>query len=224
MKYFTKGWLKSACFSGMLLFALNITGCSTSDDPTGSTMNIPPVAVDDAFTVDKNSTTALDLALNDSDADDGLDLASITIVAAPANGVVTVNADGTVDYAHDDSNSKSDEFSYTIKDNSAALSNVATVTITVTSAPSPVVQAGIYKSTVVEGADDLEFVVSLAEASIAAVSIDYSTANGTAVAGTDYSATSGTLQFAPGEMRKFVSVAVLNNPATASTMTSDQKR
>ena len=38
-------------------------------------------------------------------------------------------------------------------------------------------------------------------------------ADATAVAGTDYSATSGTLQFAPGEVRKFIPVSVLNNPA-----------
>lgn len=84
------------------------------------------------------------------------------------------------------------------------------------SGPPSVVNAGIYNSTAVEGADDLEFVVSLAEASMAAVSMDYATADATAVAGTDYSATSGTLQFAPGEVRKFIPVSVLNNPAVTS--------
>jgi hypothetical protein len=76
--------------------------------------------------------------------------------------------------------------------------------------------AGIYNSIVVEGADDLEFVVSLAVASTVDVSMDYATANGTALAGTDYAASSGTLQFAPGEVRKFISVAVLNNPAVST--------
>lgn len=117
MQYFTKRWLRSACFSATLFFALNITGCGTSDDVSG---------------------------------------------------------------------------------------------------PPSVVNAGIYNSTAVEGADDLEFVVSLAEASMAAVSMDYATADATAVAGTDYSATSGTLQFAPGEVRKFIPVSVLNNPAVTS--------
>ena len=223
MQYFTKRWLKSTCFSGMLFFALNITGCSTSDDVTGSATNIPPVAADEAFTVAKGSTQTLDLAANDSDSDDGLDLASIEIVAAAASGTVTVKADGSVDYTHDGSNTVSDVFTYTIKDNSAAVSNIATIAITVTSEPPPVVHAGIYNSSAVEGADDLEFVVSLAEASIAAVSIDYATADGTAVAGTDYSATSGTVQFAPGEMRKFVNVAVLNNPAAAASSSKNMQ-
>jgi hypothetical protein len=78
------------------------------------------------------------------------------------------------------------------------------------------VTAGIYSSTVVENADDLEFVVSLETASTETVSVDYATSDDTAVAGTDYSATSGTLQFAPGEVRKFIPVAVLDNDAAPS--------
>jgi len=83
-------------------------------------------------------------------------------------------------------------------------------------APSSV-QAGIYDSTVVEGADDLEFVVSLSVMSSETVSVDYATADGTAVAGSDYSAASGTVQFAPGETRKFISVTVPANTAPPTT-------
>ena len=78
------------------------------------------------------------------------------------------------------------------------------------------VTAGIYSSTVVENADDLEFVVSLESASTETVSLDYATSDATAVAGTDYLATNGTLQFAPGEVRKFIPVAVLDNDAAPS--------
>lgn len=85
------------------------------------------------------------------------------------------------------------------------------------------VQAGIYDSTVVEGADDLEFVVSLSAASSEAVSVDFATIDGSAAAGTDYSATSGTVQFAPGEVRKFITVAVLNNAAAATATSNDMQ-
>ena len=78
------------------------------------------------------------------------------------------------------------------------------------------VNAGVYDSTVVEGADTLEFIVSLVSASTATVSIDYATVDGTAVAGSDYAATSGTLQFTPGEIRKSITVTVLNNPAIST--------
>lgn len=85
--------------------------------------------------------------------------------------------------------------------------------------PPASVQAGIYDSTVVEGADDLEFVVSLSAASSETVTVDYATADGAAIAGTDYAAISGTLQFTPGETRKFVPVVVLIN-ASAATVSS----
>jgi len=81
------------------------------------------------------------------------------------------------------------------------------------------VEIGIYDSTVVEGADDLEFVISLAKPASDTVMLDYATSNTTAIAGSDYSATSGSLQFAPGEVRKFVVVPVITNSAaqTASS-------
>ena len=47
-----------------------------------------PVAVADSFTVNEGSTTNLNLATNDTDADDGLDLTSINIVSGPANGSI----------------------------------------------------------------------------------------------------------------------------------------
>ncbi len=86
--------------------------------------------------------------------------------------------------------------------------------------PDAAIQLGIYDSTVVEGADNLEFVVSLSAASTETVSVGYATVDGTAAAGADYTATNGTLQFAPGEVRKFIEVAVLNN-ATASAGTGN---
>ena len=43
------------------------------------------------------------------------------------------------------------------------------------------------------------------------VTVEYSTSDGTAQAGSDYTAASGTLNFAPGETRKTVEVAVLDD-------------
>ena len=90
--------------SAICLCGLVFTGCTSSDDPVVETTpqdNVAPAAMKDAFTVVKSSTMPLSLAANDSDADDGLDLASIVIVTDPANGTVAVNADGTVTYTHD---------------------------------------------------------------------------------------------------------------------------
>ena len=57
----------------------------------------------------------------------------------------------------------------------------------------------------------LDFVVTLDPAATAAVTVDYATADGTATAGSDYTATSGTLTFQPGETSKTVSVPITDD-------------
>ena len=55
----------------------------------------------------------------------------------------------------------------------------------------------------------LRFAVRLSEASDAAVTVDYATADGTATAGEDYTAGSGTLTFNAGELEQTIQVAAL---------------
>ena len=63
-----------------------------------------------------------------------------------------------------------------------------------------------------EGKDPtLDFAVSLSRASSGRVRVDYATVDGSAKAGADYEAASGTLSFAPGETAKTVAVAVLDD-------------
>ena len=63
-----------------------------------------------------------------------------------------------------------------------------------------------------EGPDAaLAFVVRLDRAPSSRVTVDYATADGTAKAGSDYTAVSGALTFAAGERAKTVSVAVLDD-------------
>jgi chitinase len=55
------------------------------------------------------------------------------------------------------------------------------------------------------------FVLSLSEVAAGIVTVDYATAAGTAVAGSDFTATSGTLSLAPGELSATVAVAILDD-------------
>ncbi len=56
-----------------------------------------------------------------------------------------------------------------------------------------------------------KFDVSLSNASTKTVTVDYATSDGTALAGTNYTASSGTVTFAPGETTKQVSVLTIND-------------
>ena len=57
----------------------------------------------------------------------------------------------------------------------------------------------------------LEFTAVLSAASTVSVSVDYATADGTATAGSDYTAQSGTLVFAPGTTSQNVSIPLLDD-------------
>jgi len=59
--------------------------------------------------------------------------------------------------------------------------------------------------------ENLPFQVSLSRRSPTAVSVDYSTADDSAKAGTDYVATAGTASFAPGQTTASVAVPILGN-------------
>ena len=57
----------------------------------------------------------------------------------------------------------------------------------------------------------MAFTVTLDKAADHAITVDYATADGTATAGKDYTATSGTLTFTAGETTKTVHVSILND-------------
>jgi hypothetical protein len=66
--------------------------------------------------------------------------------------------------------------------------------------------------TVVEGqSTSVTYTVTMSAASPLAVSVAYATANGTATAGSDYTASSGTLSFAPGEISKTITINLPND-------------
>lgn len=61
------------------------------------------------------------------------------------------------------------------------------------------------------GAVNAIFSVSLNVSATAAITVDFSTANGTAVSGSDYTAITGSLTFNPGQTEKLVTVPILSD-------------
>jgi hypothetical protein len=71
-------------------------------------------------------------------------------------------------------------------------------------------------ATVTEGGT-LVFTVTKTGSTTQTTSVNFATANGTATAGSDYTATSGTLTFAPGDTSKTINVATIDDTAQEST-------
>ena len=91
-------------------------------------------------------------------------------------------------------------------ENRRQLTNTPTATV---AAP---VGISVADARVEEGAGAvLAFAVTLSRAAAGQVTVDYRTANGTASAGTDYTAANGTLTFEAGESSQTVEVAVLDD-------------
>src|SRR4051794_8765055 len=68
-----------------------------------------------------------------------------------------------------------------------------------------------------ETAAAVQISVGLQSASTAPVTVDYHTADGTALAGAHYAAQAGTLVFAPGERTKTISVPIFDNAEAKPT-------
>lgn len=90
--------------------------------------------------------------------------------------------------------------------------NRANVTVAQFDCSSPPPSFSVNDVSVTEGGS-LSFIVTRSGSSTASFSIAYATANGSAAAGSDYTASSGTLSFLTGETSKSVSVSTINDTA-----------
>lgn len=88
--------------------------------------------------------------------------------------------------------------------------------------PSPPPTLSINSATVTEGdsgSKAMTFTVTLSAASTSTVTVAYSTANNTALAGSDYTAATGTLSFAPGQTSRTFTVPILGDTTPEATET-----
>jgi hypothetical protein len=69
------------------------------------------------------------------------------------------------------------------------------------------------------GTTQFTFTISLSAAYDQPVAVNYSTANGTATAGADYQAKSGTVTFAPGQTTQTITIVVYADKAVESNET-----
>ncbi len=128
-------------YSSAELIAMGFPGVVTVLPP-----NDPPVALDDSYTVDHNTTLsvpALGVLANDTDPES--DPLSATIGSAPAHGSLTLNDDGSFGYTPTSGYSGPDSFTYTASDGQSG-SSTADVALTVLPRPNtaPTANGDVY--------------------------------------------------------------------------------
>ncbi len=119
--------------------------------------------------------------------------ATMTVVAAPLGGGALTNFATVV-------RGETDGYA----------SNNTAQTVTLVNTPAMAI-ADAAKGEGNGGASDLLFNVSLLPAPFAPVTVDFATANGSAVAGTDYFATNGVLSFMAGQTNAVIAVRILGD-------------
>ncbi len=101
-------------------------------------VNQPPTANDDSTTTNTDVAVAIDVLANDTDSDGVLVPSTVLVASGPSNGTTSVDpVTGVVTYTPSSGFVGTDMFTYTVEDDSANVSNAATVTVTVLAVNQP---------------------------------------------------------------------------------------
>ena len=200
-------------------------GCFLGHDVLeGVVQGIPTISIGDVTVNESAGTAVFTVSLSNPTQ------STVTVDYATASGTATAGSDftgtiGTVTFVAGDTsesvnvtilNDTADELDETFVVN---LTDPANATIADAQAQGtiqdndPEPSISINDVTLSEGAGTANFTVSLSAASGKTVTVNYATANGTATAGSDYTAKSGTVTFVAGDTRESVSVTILNDAA-----------
>ncbi|MEQ9577408.1 MAG: Calx-beta domain-containing protein [Marinoscillum sp.] len=175
---------------------------TTATSETGTTDDLTVV-------LDAQPSSNVVITVSSGDTGEGtVDVASLTFTNANWNTPQTVTIDGVDDALLDGDITYSITLSIDDANSDNNFDALEDQTVSVTNADDDAVQISINDPSETEGTA-LTFTVSLSGAAPAGgVTVDYITSDGTAVAGTDYTAASGTLTFAEGESSKEIAVTI----------------
>ena len=169
-----------------------------------------------------SQTITVDYATSDDTASAGTDYnktnGTLTFLPGETSKTITVSITG------DNVDEIDEKATITLSSPNNATIDDATGILTVTDDDSPP-SLSIDDVEIDEGTS-ATFTVSLSSTSSKQIEVDYATSDGTASAGTDYQATSGTLTFLPGETSKTITVSIAqddlpeNNETTILTLSN----
>ena len=206
----------------------------TNDDASAPVVSVNPVSVSVAEGNSGSKAVTFTVVLSQAA------VGTVTVRFATANGSATAGQDYTaasgmvtfaagqtsrqvtVTVAGDTATEADETFTLALSAPSGATVGMATSTVTITNDDGPVVSISPVSVSVAEGnsgSKTVTFTVGLSRASGSAVTVRYGTANGTATAGQDYTAASGTVTFAAGQTSQQVTVAVAGDAVTEANET-----
>ncbi len=201
---------------------------ATISDSTGTFTitdddNTPSLSINDVSTTNESNTaTNMTVTLSAAAGRD------VTVDFATSNGTATAGSDYTatsntltisagsttgtipITVLADTTDEVNETVTMTLSNATNATISDATGTFTITDDDSPSLSINDV-STSDESNSATNMTVTLSEASTKTVTVDFATSNGTATAGSDYTATNNTLTFSAGETSKTIAVTVLSD-------------
>jgi hypothetical protein len=202
----------SARYTGSATFGGSVSGSVTHtvnprvtiNDPSANSATQTSVAVVVNLSNTSNVTVTMDYATADHSARAGVDYtqASGTLTFSPGQFTKTI-----IVPLLPGSPGPNKDFFITLSNLTNATFTKSNAIVTITYAAPGALTLSIDDPSLKEGNTGttlLAFSVNLSKVNFTAVTIDYTTANGTAIAGTDYTAKSGTVTFAPGKRSRAI--------------------
>ena len=188
----------------------SITGANDQPAITGTGTGS---VTEDTSVTNNHITTSGTLTISDQDQNQSSFVAQQSY--AGTYGTFTLDAAGHWTYSAENTQAVVQQLGATqsLTDSFVArsLDGSASQTVSVTINGTTDAFVGVGNTTVNEAAGTANFTVTRSDDTLGAITVDYATRDGSALAGADYSPTSGTLHFVDGEITKQVTVALAND-------------
>jgi hypothetical protein len=192
---------------GLGIPTLSIEDVTIAEGNSGTTNAILTVrlnvASDDIVRVDYSTENGTAIAGSDYTATSG----TLTFAPGATSQTIAIPVIGNI------LNEPDETFSLRLSNAIGAVITDDSATVTITN-DDPILRLSIANITVNEGnsgTSNAILTVSLSSATTEPITVNYATSNGTAIAGSDYTATSGTLTFAPGATSQTIAIPVIGD-------------
>ncbi|WP_237487955.1 Calx-beta domain-containing protein [Hufsiella arboris] len=187
---------------------LELSGATTVNEDAGTITYTVKLAGTAGGTIQDAVTVKTDIASGTADSGSDFDYVPETLTF-PAGSAIGTSRSFTVSIVNDDVLEGNEDFTVNIKD-AVGIATIGNNSVTTVISDNDAASISIADVTVNENAGTATFTVKLTGNIQNAFDFDYATADGTALAGSDYTAKSGTLNFAGGSVNGAVKTITID--------------